>query len=231
MRKRIAAVLFDLDGTLLDSEPVYYLSERAFFARFGIDFSPELSSAFTGRDSSEMFRELELAFPDSPLSRMPLAERVRLKDAAYLELAPALVKPFPATVELARSLAGKGLRLAIASGSSTGVIELMLRTPGLDGLFPVRVSASEVPLGKPEPDVFLEAARRSGVDPALCLVLEDSRHGAAAAAAAGMACVALPEPGSRTAEGYATADMIIEGGAAALDPDLVLSRYEWAPGP
>jgi len=228
-RRSVAAVLFDMDGTLLDSEPVYFESEQAFFAGYGIDFAPELKDTFTGRGAVEMFRMLDRMFPDSPLCRVPSAERLRLKDEAYLALAFERVEPFPAVVALARALAGMGVPMAIASGSSPGVIEIMVRKHGLEPLFPVRVSASEVPRGKPEPDVFLEAAARCGVAPSECLVLEDSRLGVAAALAAGMACIALPEPGVSSPEAFASADLVIPGGASNLTVDLVLQRYDWVP--
>jgi len=229
--RRIAAVLFDMDGTLLDSEPVYYESEKEFLAGYGIDFVPELKDTFTGRGAVEMFRMLDLMFPDSPLCRVPSAERLRLKDDAYLNLALLKVEPFPAVVALACALAERGVPLAIASGSSSAVIDLMVRKHGLEALFSVRVSASEVPRGKPAPDVFLEAARRCGVAPGACLVLEDSRLGVAAAHAAGMGCIALPEPGAASLEAFSAADLVIPGGAAVLDVDLVLRSFDWVRKP
>jgi HAD superfamily hydrolase (TIGR01509 family) len=221
-----------MDGTLLDSEPAYAACDREFLAAYGIALSEERSAGFVGIGSAEMLRQVALSFPDSPLSALSLEERVRLKDEAFLSLAPSVVRPFPSTVELARRLAERGLPMAIASGSTPEVIRAMLEATGLSGLFSLRVSASEVPRGKPAPDVFLEAARRLGVEPGLCLVLEDSRYGVAAAKAAGMACVALPDPGSSGPgspnRGYfRSADLIVEGGAAALDPELVLSSFDW----
>jgi hypothetical protein len=87
IRRRITAVLFDMDGTLLDSEPVYYESEKTFLAGYGIDFMPELKDTFTGRGAVEMFRMLERMFPESTLCRVPSAERLWLKDEACLSLA------------------------------------------------------------------------------------------------------------------------------------------------
>jgi HAD superfamily hydrolase (TIGR01509 family) len=224
----IGAVLFDLDGTLLDSEPAYFESDRAFLAEYGIDYDEAMNATFTGRGAIEMMLVLEHMFPDSLLNAVPLPERVRLKDEAFLAYAPSRVKPFAGVVTLARRLVARGVVVAVASGSSPSVIDLMLRSSGLDELFRLRVSASEVPRGKPEPDVFLETARRAQVDPASCLVIEDSRHGVAAAHAAGMACIALPAAGTDDMGDFASADIIVDGGAAALDPDVVLYRYVWA---
>lgn len=229
--RSIAAVLFDMDGTLLDSEPAYLASDREFLSGYGIAYSEDLNAQFTGRGSHAMLGILETMFPDSPLSDLAMDERVRLKDEAYIHYAPSRVKPFPGAVALAQALAERGIPLAIASGSSPLVIELMIRTQALEELFGVRVSSVEVPHGKPAPDVFLEAAHRLHVRPESCLVLEDSCFGVAAAKAAGMACVALPAPGSENDEGFKTADMVIRGGAAALDAAAILSAFLWATEP
>jgi len=227
VRKAFAAVLFDLDGTLLDSEPAYYLSDRAFLAEYGIAYDEELNATFTGRGAHAMMREFELKHPDSPINALPLDERVRLKDEAYARYAPSRVKPFPAVEAFARELSRRGVRLAIASGSSPDVIASMLDANGLGELFAVRVSSAEVPRGKPEPDVFLEAAGRLGVEPASCLVLEDSRYGVAAAESAGMACVALPAPGTPAIEDFGYADIVVTGGAAAFDAETALRSFDW----
>ncbi|PKL23799.1 MAG: hypothetical protein CVV47_13390 [Spirochaetae bacterium HGW-Spirochaetae-3] len=226
-RRRVAAVLFDMDGTLLDSEPAYYASDRDFLAGYGIDYTEELNASFTGRGAYEMMRALERMYPDSPIRALSLEERIRMKDEAYARYAPSRVKAFPAVEAFARELSRRGVGLAIASGSSPEVIELMIRGNGLDGLFAVRVSSAEVPRGKPEPDVFLEAARRLGVEPGSCLVLEDSRYGVAAARAAGMSCIALPVAGSRAMEEFGSADIVVEGGAVAFDPEAALRAFDW----
>ncbi len=228
-RRRVSAVLFDMDGTLLDSEPAYFESDRAFLEAYGIDYTEALNMTFTGRGSLAMMGILEDMFPDSPINKLPMEERVRLKDEAYACFAPSRVKPFDAAVTLARSLVSLGITLAIASGSSPEVIGLMLEAHKLGDLFSVRVSSAEVPRGKPAPDVFIEAARRCAVPVSECLVLEDSRYGVAAALAAGMACIALPEPGSPFPEDFASADLVVEGGASCLDVDLVLGFYDWVP--
>jgi len=225
----VSAVLFDLDGTLIDSEPAYYDSERDFLARYGIDYDDGLKHAFIGRGAVEMLKELERLFPEGPLSALPFEERVRLKDEAYLAIAPRRVRPFPGSLGLARTLSERGVALAIASGSTLPVIHAMVDCLGLAGLFPIIVSAAEVPRGKPEPDVFLEAASRLGARPERCLVIEDSRYGVAAALAAGMACVALPAPGSPAPEDFAAADIVVEGGAQALEPARVLGAFRWEP--
>jgi beta-phosphoglucomutase-like phosphatase (HAD superfamily) len=98
----------------------------------------------------------------------------------------------PGVPEVPQAIAGRGYAVALASSAVPPVIAATLRAVGLEGLFAVRVSGSEVPRGKPAPDIFLEAARRLGQRPAHCLVVEDSRNGLLAAVAAGMPCAAVP---------------------------------------
>ncbi len=217
-----------MDGTLLDSEPAYLESDRAFLSGYGIAYSEEMNDMFTGRGSHAMLGILGTMFPDSPLCALSIDESVRLKDEAYARYAPSRVRPFPGAIALARALAVRGVPLAIASGSSPDIIELMLQSDSLKELFSIRVSSVEVPHGKPAPDVFLEAARRLAVRPELCLVLEDSCFGVAAAKAAGMTCVALPAPGSEDNEGFRIADLVVKGGAAAIDTAALLSAFSWA---
>jgi len=223
----VSAALFDMDGTLLDSEPAYLESDRAFLAGYGVYYSDELNRGYVGRGSKAMLEDLAARFPDSRLASAPIAELVALKDEAYARYAPGRVRPFPATAALARALAARGVALAIASGSSRSVIDLMIGSDGIGSLFPVRVSSEEVPRGKPEPDVFIEAARRLGVEPGACLVLEDSPYGVAAAKKAGMLCVALPDPAAGLS-GFGAADLVVAGGAARLDPEAVLEAFAWA---
>jgi HAD superfamily hydrolase (TIGR01509 family) len=187
-----SACVFDLDGTLVDSEPNYFIADRAFLAEYGIDYHDEFRARMVGRGNRELFFHIEREFPDCPLNAMPLERRMALKDQAYLALARSATKAFPEMAKLVAELARRGMPMAVASGSSPEIIDASLECAGLSGFFEVRVSAVEVPKGKPAPDVFLEAARRLGFEPCECLAFEDSRYGVLAAHAAGMACVAAP---------------------------------------
>jgi HAD superfamily hydrolase (TIGR01509 family) len=251
---RIDAVLFDLDGTLIDSEPVYWESDKVFLAQYGIDFTEELNDAMFGWGAVDFFAHLQKLFPQSPLSSMQFAEKLRLKDEAYLEYGKRLIQPFPGVAAFARQLAAQGVPIAIASGSSPLAIERTLGYAGLHSLFSVRVSALEVARGKPAPDIFFEAALRLGVQPTRCLVLEDSLAGVKAAKAAGMACLALPaQPytggaavrdvvvkaipptkaitpaeADRATRDFNLADLIVPGGAAAFSPEMVYAVWSFA---
>lgn len=224
----IRAVLFDLDGTLIDSEPVYFESEKKFFAGYGINYSEELNHNYIGRGAMAMLEEFETMFPDSPLTQIDMPEKLGLKDQAYLELAHKKVKVFPAVLAFAKTLKDKGITIGIASGSSLKVITAMAESLGFLSLFSVIISAEEVKEGKPAPDVFLEAARRMGIEPTNCLVLEDSRNGLLAAKAAGMHSVLLPDPELPEHPDWKLADILIKGGSKDFNPDVVLEAFKWA---
>ena len=146
-------------------------------AQYGINFTEELNATMFGWGAVDFFRNLQRLFPRSPLNDLPLPERMRLKDEAYLELGRSRIRAFPGVAAFARTLVSWGVPVGIASGSSPKAIGQTLEYAGLSELFPVRVSSLDVAKGKPAPDIFLEAASRLGTDPSFCLVLEDSVAG------------------------------------------------------
>ncbi len=214
------AVLFDLDGTLVDSEPLYFEAGRRLLAAHGVPgFTWEEHARFIGIGTRETLetlrREHGLAAPVEEL----LAE----KNRHYLDLAADGTEVFPEMRKLVERLHAAEVPLAVASGSSRAAIDKVLAAGGLDGLFPVRVSAEEVRAGKPEPDVFLEAARRLGVPPERCVVLEDAPPGAEAARRAGMRCVAVPYVhGTVSDPAFASAGLCFPGGQREFDAQRVL---------
>jgi len=220
---RPGACIFDLDGTLIDSEPNYFASDRAFLARYGIDFSEELSHRIMGRGSADIMRLFKELYPDNPFTAFPVEEMMAMRDTYYIEYAIGRTRSFPVMVELVEILSRAGMPLGLASGSSPAVIAASLEATGLARHFPVVVSAGEVPCGKPEPGIFLETARRMGMEPEACLVFEDSLNGLLAAKAAGMRCVVLPAPGSDLSS-FAAADLVIAGGPGAADLGDLLAR-------
>ncbi|MFJ3672813.1 HAD family hydrolase [Streptomyces sp. NPDC090106] len=206
------SVIFDLDGTLVDSEPNYFEASRALLAAHGVeDFTWEDNAAYVGISTWETLglwqERFGLAGPRSAL----LDDLNR----RYLELARVHTPAYPEMRAFVELLAGQGVAMAVASGSSPEAIEAILTGTGLDAYLPIVVSADEVERGKPAPDVFLEAARRLGADPADCVVVEDAAPGAAAAHAAGMRCVAVPYvAGQADAPEFATAGLLLRGGQA-----------------
>jgi beta-phosphoglucomutase family hydrolase len=220
-RMQICAVLFDLDGTLIDSEENYYLADKKVLEGYGIPFSIEDKERYIGTGNLSMMRDLKERF-GIPETAENLAER---KNRIYLEIAEKNTRIYPEMKRFVEMLAGSGINIAIASGSSPLIIERLTRAVGLDRLFEVRVSAEEVPHGKPAPDVFLEAARRLGVAPERCVVIEDSRYGVEAAIRASIRCIAIPYLVKKPlAEWFYKADLLFENG---MDEFIADNAFAW----
>lgn len=220
------SVIFDLDGTLVDSEPNYYEAGRRVLAAHGVTgFDWAEHTSFIGIGTRETLEILRARYTiDAPLDEL-LAEKNRI----YLELARASTDVFPEMRTFVERLAADGVPMAVASGSSRAAIEAVLAGTGLDAYIPLTVSAEEVGRGKPEPDVFLEAARRLGADPADCVVLEDAPPGAAAARAAGMRCIAVPYvPGTAADPAFLAADLLFAGGQREFTSQ---TAYAWTTAP
>lgn len=208
----IAAVIFDMDGVLVDSEPLLFEAERILLAELGAELTEETKKPFIGLGGHEVLQVLLDHFG----LEADVAALGRHKREIYLELART-VPGFAPTAELARALHADRIPLAIASGSTPEGIAICLAAIGLTEQFPIQVSVSSVARGKPAPDVFLAAAGQLGVDPAHCLVIEDAIHGVQAAHAAGMRVIAIPSVTDPLDPGFRRADLLVEGGMAAAD--------------
>ncbi|MEU9185614.1 HAD family phosphatase [Streptomyces sp. NPDC048484] len=216
------SVIFDLDGTLVDSEPNYFEAGRQTLAEQGVtDFSWADHERYVGISTQETIALWKERYAlDTPLDVL-LAD----KNRRYLELARASTRVYPEMRGFVELLAGDGVPMAVASGSSRLAIEAILSGTGLDAYLRTVVSAEEVPRGKPAPDVFLEAARRLGAAPGDCVVFEDAVPGAVAARAAGMRCVAVPYvAGQADDPAFATAELVVRGGQAEF---MARGVYEW----
>ncbi len=182
-----AAIVFDLDGVLLDSESVWDAARRSVVAQAGASWRKSASTAVLGMSSAEWSRylrdEFHLSLEPEEINRRATAEVL----AAYrreLPLLPGAREAVAAAAELCP--------LGLASSANREVIDEVLERAGLAACFSVTVSADEVARGKPAPDVYLAAARALGVDPVRAVAVEDSANGIRSAYAAGMAVVAVP---------------------------------------
>jgi HAD superfamily hydrolase (TIGR01509 family) len=182
-----AAVIFDMDGVLVDSEAVWDDVRQEFTEERGGHWHEGAQRDMMGMSSVEWSRyvrdRLGVDMDPAEISQ-EVADRVA---DVYRENLPLL----PGAVEAVRSLAARW-PLGLASSSNRHVIDLVLDLAGIADAFQVTVSSEEVAAGKPAPDVYLETARRLNTDPAACVAIEDSTNGIRSAHAAGMAVVAVP---------------------------------------
>jgi HAD superfamily hydrolase (TIGR01509 family) len=212
----IEAVVFDLDGLLLDSEQVWDGVREQLVKERGGRWHANAQRDMMGMSSPEWSRylheELGLREPPEDLNH----EVVHRVEAVYRQHLPAV----PGAREAVERIAARW-PLALASSSNRELIDLTLDLLGVASLFRATVSSEEVTRGKPAPDVYLEATRRLGVDPAGTVAVEDSHNGIRAARAAGMRVVAIPNPHFPPgADALAEADVVL-GSLAELTPEVI----------
>ncbi|WP_435009070.1 HAD-IA family hydrolase [Tundrisphaera lichenicola] len=185
---RLRGVIFDMDGVLVDSEPFIAEAAIRMFAEKGFPLVPEDFHPFVGM-GEDRFIGGPAEARGIPLD--PARDKARTY-SIYLELIRGRLHPLPGVREFVARCRERGLRLAVASSADAIKVEGNLREIGLPSTnFDAIVTGSEVDRKKPAPDLFLEAARRLGLDPGSCLVIEDAVVGVAAARAAGSRCLAL----------------------------------------
>jgi len=214
----IRAIVFDLDGVLIESEEVWDSVRERYVRERGGRYDEEIQRAMMGMSSPEWSRYLHETAGISDSPAVINDDVVRLMLAAYREELPLI----EGAVEAVRRLDAH-FPLAVASSSNRPLIDTVLEVSGLKGCFQATVSSEEVPRGKPAPDVYLEAARRLGVAPESCAAVEDSHNGIRSAKSAGMRVVAIPNPSyPPDADALAQADVVIQS-LAELTPVLVAS--------
>ena len=209
---RFAAVLWDLDGVLVDSSREHFAAFRALMEEQGRSLSEEEFAPLFGLQNDDILRRLL----GEDLSREELDELAERKEALFRERIRDNVRPLPGASELARRLHEAGGRQAIVSSTPRANIDLILDALGLAAVFSVRIAAEDAERGKPDPQGFLLAAERLGVAPERCVVLEDAPEGIEAGKAAGMAVAGVAT--TRRREQLGGADLVVE---RLDDPELV----------
>ncbi|MFE2992134.1 HAD family hydrolase [Streptomyces sp. NPDC059262] len=219
---RSTAVVLDLDGTLVDSEPNYFEACRRTLAEHGVpDFSWQEHESYVGISTQETIEILRQKYG----IQAPVEALLTEMNTRYLALARAGTPVYPQMRKFVERLHEEGVPMAVASGSSPEAIDAILTGTGLAAQLRICVSADEVTHGKPAPDVFLEAARRLGAMPAHCAVMEDSIPGAAAAYAAGMRCIAIPYVAAQADDpAFGTAGLLFRGGQREFTAE---AAYDW----
>lgn len=216
---RFKAVVFDMDGVLVDSEPVHFESTVRVMRRFGLPFTDADNRRFIGSTDRVMFDVLK----STHALENPIEELIEMRKAIYLDLIQngALVWR-DGIRDLVRELAESGHSLAVASSGLKRIIEYTLNRGEIRDHFLAVVSADDIPAPKPSPAIYLEAARRIGIDPAQCAAIEDTDVGVRAAKNAGMFVIAFPT--STTASmNFDPAD-VVAGSASAIRQRLLASH-------
>jgi HAD superfamily hydrolase (TIGR01509 family) len=203
------AVLFDMDGTLVDSERMHYDAMVHALSAMGYALPDRLAGMMTGMTGADCHALLQRSIGFQP----SLAEYTEAKYRSYLETAPTLLRREGADAALAL-LSETGTPFAIVSNSDRMLVDANLRAAGLQRPELISISRNDVRRGKPDREPYLRAAYLLGVDPAKCIVVEDSIPGAVAGHAAGMTVIGWPEPHR--------VDLVFPENTIAADPhDLV----------
>jgi HAD superfamily hydrolase (TIGR01509 family) len=214
----VAAVVFDLDGVLLDSEPVWERVRRGYVEQHGGHWTPEVQRRLMGMSTEEWSTYLSEVIGDAAAATQVRKTVVGAMQERYRQDLPLM----PHAAATVGDLAARW-PLGMASASPRVLLDVVLDRAALTDRFAVTVSADEVSRGKPAPDVYLLAASRLQVSPEDCVAVEDSSNGLRAASAAGMTVVAVPHPRYPPApEALARADLVLPD-LAALGPDQVAS--------
>lgn len=212
----LQAVIFDLDGVLVDSEPVWEEIRRRYVADHGGAWQPDTQSRLMGMSTGEWARYLSR---DLGVRRTP--EQVAAEVVAQMADRYAVRVPLvPGAGAVVRDLA-RYWPAGLASSSPSRLILAAVAAADLAGTFAVTLSTEEVPRGKPAPDVYLTVADRMGVDPAACVAVEDSSNGVRSAAAAGMCVVAVPHRLYPLDDDARTRTALVVSGIADVTADAV----------
>ena len=187
-------VIFDMDGVIIDSEPIHLASEKEMFNLLNIDVSDEEHHSFVGASSETLWTKIkernELDYPVDTLVEMNRTMYLKnLKNRYTLESVPNVP-------ELIFQLKEEGFLLAVASSSPISQVSYILDKLQLSPHFNTVLTGDQVSAGKPEPEIFLKAARTVGVEPPSCVVIEDSFNGEKKKKNAGMRCIGFKNPNS-----------------------------------
>ena len=200
----IKAVIFDMDGVMIDSEPLWEKTERILLARRDIEYSPTYRDQIVGLNQNDSGKLLINTFELEETVEDIISERVEILTAIYEEELEVVLDLIP----LLDNLRDSKFKLAVASSSPLRVINFVLDMFSLQEYFPVVVSGECTENGKPHPDIYLHTAKRLEVEPSECVAIEDSINGVKSAKAAGMYCIAVPDKRLSQME-FQNADIIV----------------------
>ena len=191
--KEITAVIFDMDGVLIDSQPLHYMADVESMKKYGVYKEQEFYEKYAGTTTPDRMRALNELFK----LNADVDEMVAVREQMILDIMKKEeISPVRGITELLKSIKSKGMTTAVASSSGYELINMVLEKLGIAQYFDCITSGIDVKHGKPAPDVFLLAAERINKSPEECVVVEDSENGVNAAVAAGMKSVGYINPTS-----------------------------------
>ncbi len=203
---KFKAVIFDMDGVIIDSEPFYQEVQIVLFQKMGITVPPEEYNTLIGAGMREMWNMIK----SSRNLIQPIEELIELNNNVLLEYFKESTKLVPILyfTDFLASVLAAGMKTAVASSTAKPIVEVILKKLNLYDFFNIIVSGDEVENGKPAPDIFLKTAARLNVKPSECVIIEDSTNGVKAAKSAGMYCLGYHNPNSGNQD-ISAADKII----------------------
>lgn len=211
----IKAVIFDMDGVMIDSEPLWEKTERILLKRRGIEYTADYRDQIVGLNQNDSGKLLVETFNLKDSVEEIIDERVVILTGIYEEELEVVKELIP----LLNQLQDLDYKLAVASSSPLRVINFVLDMFSLHQYFPVVVSGECTDDGKPHPAIYLHTAKKLEIDPSECVAIEDSINGVKSAKAAGMHCIAVPDK-RLTQDQFKIADLIVPS-LNRISPDLI----------
>lgn len=202
----LKAILFDMDGVIVDTEPLHHMAYKHMFNKVGIEVSDDLYSSFTGQSTYQICKKLCDHFR---LSNDP-EELVQIKRNHFTKLffEDDSLQLIPGVEDLIKDYFYNGLTLILASSASMFTINNVMKRFNLDHYFLDKLSGADLNESKPHPEIFIKAAAAAGAQPSECIVIEDSTNGIKAAKSAGIFCVAYKSKNSKRQD-YSLADLVV----------------------
>ncbi len=202
----IKTVIFDMDGVIVDTEPVHHYAFNEHFKELDIEVSPEMYASFTGNSTKNVFEKLIKAFDLKQDINFLINRKRDLFNEAFDKKEDLFL--LDGVLDLIQDLHKKGMQLVLASSSANVTIDRIFKRFGLHQYFSHIVSGEDFPKSKPDPAIFVHAAFLSNTNIENCIVIEDSTNGIKASKAAGIFCIGYDSPNSKLQD-YSLSDLII----------------------
>ena len=220
----IKGFIFDLDGTLLDSEPLYLQADIMLLKEYGITFTKEMKEKYIGGGNLEEMKDFKNIYSD--VIHDTIEELVNKKNKIYLDIISQGIPIYEKMFNMLKYVKSLGFKTALASGTSQNVLESIISNLNLESYFDTFLSTELVKASKPNPLVFLESLKRLGINNNECVVFEDSCHGVIAAKRANIYCVAIPYLTNKPLEKeFYEAEILFKNGMEEFDCEKVLKHF------